>query len=284
MFNIIKDLFKYDGRFRFSLITLLCIVFFALLSFWSPYDPSSSYYVPSNIPPGAKYLFGTNSRGQDIFWMMTFAIKNSLVFGIITALLSRILAIFVGLISGYKGGIIDRVLMSINDSFIVLPLLPILILLKFIIGKMELSTLALVMAVFGWSWDARLIRSQVLSLRERDFTYTSVFSGMGTLKIALKEYFPFIIPIVLATTVNNMLWSLGMEMTLAILGLSAIHISTIGTTIYWANQHQALISGVWWWLAFPIIISIFLFLALYLLSVSLSEYLDPRFRIQQTRV
>lgn len=284
MLNVIKDLFKYDGRFRFALVTVLSLVFLSLLSICSPYNPGSSYNVPSNCPPCLKYIFGTNSRGQDVFWMMTFAMKNSLLFGIITALLSRLIAIFVGLMAGYKGGVSDRILMSLNDSFIVLPVLPILILLNFILGeRINLFSLSLIMAVFGWAWDARLIRSQVLSLREREFTHTAYFSGMNTYKITLREHLPFVIPIVLATTINNMLWALGLEVTLAVLGLSDLRTPTIGTTIYWANQHQALLSGIWWWLAAPIVICMFLFLALYLLSVSLNEYLDPRARLQRMR-
>jgi peptide/nickel transport system permease protein len=84
---------------------------------------------------------------------------------------------------------------------------------------------------------------------------------------------------VFATTINNMLWSIGLEVTLAVLGLSNSNIPTIGTTIYWANQHQALIAGIWWWIAAPIVVSTFLFLGLYLLFASLNVYIDPRTRL-----
>ena len=283
-FRVVADLYRYDLRCRFAFTIIFLVVVFSLLSFVSPYDPGTSYYAAPNQPPSSEHWFGTTSRGQDVFWIMTFAVRNSLVFGVITAFLSRIIAISVGLLAGYKGGIIDRMLMVVNDSFVVLPVLPLLILINFIVqGQMSIIQLAMVMAAFGWAWDARLIRSQVLSLKEREFTYTSVFSGTKTASILISEHLPFVMPIVLSTTINNLLWAIGMEVTLAVLGLSNIGIPTIGTTIYWANQHQALISGIWWWLAAPVIISIVLFVSLYLVVVSLGAYLDPRTRLQRMK-
>ena len=143
--------------------------------------------------------------------------------GLLTAIVSRIIAIFVGLTAGYRGGWIDRMLMSINDSFVVMPVLPILILLSFLLrGKMSLLMLVLIMGLFGWAWDARLIRAQVLSLKERSFTRTAVYSGTRSFRITLNEHLPFVLPVVFATTINNMLWSIGMEVTLSVLGLSDV--------------------------------------------------------------
>jgi peptide/nickel transport system permease protein len=234
-----------------------------------------------DVPPSSEYFFGTNSRGQDIFWWMTFAVRNSLLLGVITALISRVISIIVGLSAGYEGGWLDKFLMSINDSFIVLPLLPILILLGFLLRDiMNLFLLAVILGFFGWPYDARLIRSQVLSLKERLFTRTSVFSGTNSFWITMKEHLPFVLPIVFATTINNMLWSIGMEVTLSVLGLSDLTTPSLGTALFWANQHGALVAGVWWWIAAPALVAIILFLGLYLFFQSINEYIDPRTRLR----
>jgi peptide/nickel transport system permease protein len=192
-----------------------------------------------------------------------------------------VIAVLVGLTAGYRGGWLDRVLMSINDSFVVLPLLPILILLGFLLrNNMNLFYLAVILGLFGWSFDARLIRSQVLSLKERSFTRTAVYSGTSGFRITINEHFPFVLPIVFATTINNILWSIGMEVTLSILGLSDLTTPTIGTALFWANQHGALVAGVWWWIAAPTLVAIILFLGLYLLFMSINEYIDPRTRLR----
>lgn len=282
MLTILRDLLKHDGRFRVAFVFLLAIVVLSLLSFVSPYDPGQTFMVPPDMPPSGEHLFGTSSRGQDVFWWMAFAVRNSLLLGILTAVISRIIAIFVGLTAGYRGGWADRILMSINDSFVVMPVLPILILLSFLLrGQMSLMMLAFIMGLFGWPWDARLIRSQVLSLKERPFTRTAVYSGTSSFLITINEHLPFVLPVVFATTINNLLWSIGMEVTLSVLGLSNVTIPTIGTTIFWANQHQALVAGIWWWLGAPVVIAIILFLGLYLLFSSVNEYIDPRTRLRQ---
>lgn len=233
------------------------------------------------MPPSLEHPFGTSSRGQDIFWWMSFAVRNSLLLGLVTAAVSRVIAIFVGLTAGYRGGFADRMLMSINDSFVVMPVLPILILLSFLLrGSMNLAMLGLLMGLFGWPWDARLIRSQVLSLKERPFTRTAVYSGTGSVRITVNEHLPFVLPVVFATTINNLIWAIGMEVTLSVLGLSDVTLPTIGTTIFWANQHQALVAGVWWWLAAPVLVAVVLFLGLYLFFSSVNEYIDPRTRLR----
>jgi peptide/nickel transport system permease protein len=281
MFKVIRDLLQYDGRFRIAFILLLAVVVMILLSFVSPYEPNRSFQVPMDTPPSLDHFFGTDSRGKDIFWWMTFGVRNSLIMGVITAVISRVIAIIVGLTAGYQGGWLDRVLMSVNDSFVIMPLLPILILLGFLLrDKMNLFLLGVILGFFGWPYDARLIRSQVLSLKERSFTRTAVYSGTNGFWITINEHLPFVLPIVFATTINNMLWSVGMEVTLSVLGLSDLTTPSIGTALYWANLHGALVAGVWWWIAAPALVAIILFLGLYLLFTSINEYIDPRTRLR----
>jgi peptide/nickel transport system permease protein len=281
MLKVLRDLLKYDGRFRIAFVFLTAVVVMVLLSFVSPYDPNKSFVVPWDLPPSREHLFGTTSRGQDLFWWLTYAVRNSLFLGVMTAIISRVIAVLVGLTAGYRGGWLDRVLMSINDSFVVLPLLPILILLGFLLrDSMNLFYLAVILGLFGWSFDARLIRSQVLSLKERSFTRTAIYSGTSGFWITINEHLPFVLPIIFATTINNILWSIGMEVTLSILGLSDLTTPTLGTALFWANQHGALVAGVWWWIAAPTLVAIVLFLGLYLLFMSINEYIDPRTRLR----
>ncbi len=281
MLKVLRDLLRYDGRFRLAIIFLGGVVVMILLSYRSPYDPNKSFAVPWDLPPSREHLFGTTSRGQDLFWWLTFALRNSLFLGVVTAIISRVISVLVGLTAGYQGGWIDRVLMAVSDSFVILPLLPILILLSFLLREsMNLLNLAIILGLFGWSFDARLIRSQVLSLRERSFTRTAVYSGTGGFWITIKEHLPFVLPIVFATTLNNILWSIGMEVTLSVLGLSDLTTPTLGTALYWANVHGALVAGVWWWITAPALATVVLFLGLYLLFTSINEYIDPRTRLR----
>jgi peptide/nickel transport system permease protein len=280
MLRTVRDLFRYNLEFALGASLILVVFGFAAASFFSPYPPMDSYVVAPDAPPSWAYPFGTNSRGQDVFWQLTFAIRNSLLFGLSVALMSRILSLLIGLVAGYAGGITDRILMTINDTFVVIPLFPILVLFFFMMrDNMSWPMLAIAMASLGWPYDARLIRSVALSLRTREFTAMSVFSGMSTRQILVEEHLPYVLPIVFSTTLNNMNWSIGLEVTLSVIGFTNIETPTIGTMIYWANQHTAMVAGVWWWILFPVVLVIMTFLGLYLLSVSMNEYIDPRSRL-----
>ncbi|MEZ4519306.1 MAG: ABC transporter permease [Chloroflexota bacterium] len=279
--NLFKDLWR-DNRFKIS-FTILCILLvYGGLSFFSPYDPTLWHEVPRDLPPSSEHLLGTESRGIDIFWEASFAVRNSFIIALIAGIISRMIAVPVAMLAGYKGGMTDRVMMFISDSFLVIPLFLILVMLTLLVREsMNLVTLGLLLAIFGWAWDARVIRSEILSLREREFTRTAILSGTGTLRMAMNEYLPFVMPLVFATLINVMSWAIGLEITLAILGLTNLDIPTLGTMIFWALSYQAALLGYWWWLLTPVILSILLFTSLYWLSSSISEYLDPRSRIQR---
>jgi len=263
-------------------MVLVIILILAFLSIFSPYDPTLWNVVPKDMKPSAQYLLGTDSNGQDIFWQATFAVRNSLIISLIAGLVSRVIAILVGMVAGYTGGSTDRVLMFISDGLLVIPIFLIFVMLAMLVRKyMNLVVLGLMLSLLSWPWDARLIRSVILSLREREFTKTAILSGTGTVKLVLNEYMPFAMPLIFSTLINNIAFAIGLEITLAFLGLVNLNIPTLGTMLNWAITYQAMFLGRWWWVLTPVILSVFLFMALYWLSVSISEYLDPRTRIQR---
>ena len=281
MWTIIRDLLRHNRGFAAGVGLLGIVALFAALSWVSPYSPLDSYVVPPDLPPGWPHLMGTTSRGQDVFWMLSFAIRNTLAFGLLVALISRALSLLIGLVAGYSGGWVDRLLMSINDTVIVIPLFPILVLFYFVVrDKMTWLSLAAVMACLGWAHDARLIRSVAMCLRSREFTETGIFSGMGMRRILWEEHLPFVMPIVFSTTMNNINWSIGLEVTLSVLGFTDINTPTIGSMIYWANQHTAMVAGIWWWIAFPVLLVVMTFIGLFLLAVAMNEFIDPRSRLK----
>jgi peptide/nickel transport system permease protein len=279
--KIVRDLFR-DYRFRLSFSVLLLLLLLAALTPFAPHDPTIWGVVPRDLGPSWEHLLGTDSKGQDVLWQAAFAVRNSLIISLIAGLLSRVVAVIVGMIAGYKGKVTDRVLMFVSDSLLVIPLFVIIVMVAMLIRRMmNLVTLGLLLAFFGWAWDARLIRSQILSLREREFTQTAVLSGTGSFRLVMKEYMPFAAPLVFSTLINNMSWAIGMEMTLAVLGLVDMNIPTLGTMLQWAISYQAMLLGYWHWIVTPVVLAILLFVALYWLSVSISEYLDPRTRLQR---
>lgn len=282
MFVVVRDLFRYNGSFRVGFMILLLIVTLVILSFFSPYGEQQRRVAPRNEPPSLEYPLGTNSLGQDLFWQVTFAIRNSLIVAGTAVVIGRSIAVALGSFAGYSGGWIDRVLSSITDSFIVIPRLPLIILISFILkGNLTFIELALFLGLLDWAWPSKRYRSQILTLREEEFTNTAVYSGMRTPAVILREHIPFLIPFLLADMVSGFLWAVGMEITLSSFGLSELDRPSLGTMIYWANYYQALLTGKYWWLVAPILSSILIVVSFYLISTSLTEYLDPRTRLKR---
>ena len=281
----IRDLFRFSLSFRFGSIILMIVGILLLLSFFSPFESDDRRVVPRNKPPSAEFILGTTGNGQDGFWLLTFAIRNTLMVSGLAVLIGRSIAVMVGMITGYLGGKTDRVISSIVDSIIVIPRLPLLILIAAILrGEMTVLALALLLGVLDWAHPSKRYRAMILSLREREFTHTAIFSGMNAVKVVVQEHLPFLIPLLLADAVAGFLWAIGMEVTLSVLGLSDLSAPSIGTLIFWGNYHHALLRGRVWILAAPIAASVLMVVGFYLVSLSLSEYLDPRTRLSRLTV
>ena len=282
---VIRDLFRYSPSFRIGAVLLTLVFLMVALSFFSPYEPDDRRAVPRNEPPSAEYWFGTTSTGQDVFWMLTFAIRNTLIVAGIAVVIGRGIGVMLGMTSGYLGGRFDRILSSFVDSFIVIPRLPLVILLASIMrGQLSMVGLGVLLGLLDWAYPSKRYRAQVLSLREREFTYTGVYSGMNTLKIVTQEHLPFLIPFLLADVVSGFLFAIGFEVTLSVLGLSDLNTQTVGTMIYWGNYYQALLTNRTWVLVAPVVATIVIVTGFYLVSIGLSTYLDPRTRLVRLQV
>lgn len=272
---------KRQGRlvwlvnFRLGL-GLLILAIMGLGSFilpnFAPVDPSIQSSYMRNLPVSAAHFLGTNSLGQDIFWFLVFGIRNSLTLGILVAIGVTVIATIVGLSAGYIGGTFERIVMLFVDTFITMPLLPILIILGALIrGNTSFMTVGIIIVLFGWAWDARTVRSMALSLREREFINMARFSGANTVQVLLREIFPYVSAYMVVGFINTVLFAINTEATLAVIGLSKVEVPTLGSIIFWALNYNALFTGQYIWLVAPIIATITLFLGLFLTSTGFNQ-------------
>lgn len=244
---------------------------------FAPEDPTAWNTYLRNLPPSSVHYMGTNNLGQDIFWLLTWSIRNSLWIGLGVAALATLIGVLVGLLSGFVGGYADRSLTLLMDIVISVPSLPILILLSALLGgRTSLLIIAGVLVIFNWPWPGRQARAMALSLREREFINVAQASGEGTLKIIVVEILPFVLGWALANFINTILVAISAESGLAIIGLSSLKEATLGTMIYWAMQHQALLLEKWLWILSPILSIMLLFIGLFLVSTGWSDYFATR--------
>jgi peptide/nickel transport system permease protein len=243
-----------------------------ILPFFAPADPSIQATYMRNLPSSGAHWLGTNALGQDIFWFLVFSIRNSLALGVLVAVGVTIIATIVGLSAGYIGGRFERIVMLVVDTFITIPLLPILIILGSLIrGNTSFFTIGFIIIIFGWAWDARTVRSMALSLREREFINMARFSGANTLEILWREVFPYVMAYTLVGFINTILFAINLEATLAVIGLSKVEVPTLGSIIFWALNYNALFTGQYTWLVAPILSTVTLFLGLFLTSTGFNQ-------------
>lgn len=252
-------------------LLLLCLVLGGILPWFAPGDPLEWYSAPRNQGPSATHLLGTTSLGQDVFWLLTYALRNSLMLGLVVAGLSTLIGVFLGLAAGYAGGWLDRVLSFFMDALLSIPSLPILILMAALFGgELSLPVVAVLLVIFNWPFPARQVRAVALSMREREFINVAWFSGESGVRILVRHIFPYIAGWSAANFINTVLVGVSTESALAVIGLSSAQQATLGTMIYWAINYQALLGGKYVWIGSPVVAVVLLFIGLFLVSSGMS--------------
>ena len=260
---------------RLAIGTVIIAAFLVLgvvLPGFAPSDPTLWQSVPRNRPPSLEYLLGTTSQGQDVFWLLTWSVRNSLWLGVVVAAAATVIGVFIGLFAGYVGGFLDRAVSLVIDATIVIPVLPVLILVSAImLGQSSLPVIALVLIVFNWPFPARQVRSVALSLRERGFTHTAWMSGESRLRIVVWQFAPYLRAWSMANFVNTVLVATILETSIAVIGLSSGTQATLGTMLFWALEFQAILAERWWWIGAPVIAIVLLFIGLFFMSSGIEE-------------
>ena len=259
-------------------IGLFMTAFFVILGFVVFYLPHVNPFTfntyPKKLAPSGTHWLGTTSMGQDIFWLLIEGIHNSLLIGLIVATIGTVVGVFVGLLAGFSGGVLDRVLTVITDTFVVIPSLPILILMTALMkGSATVIMMALVLGMFAWAWPSRQIRSLALTIKERDFIHTAWFSGEGTFQVVVTEILPFALTWSLSNFMNATLAAIASESSLAVLGLSPANLISLGNMIQWARDRNAIFAKQWFWIGSPIVATVLLFIGLFLLITGYNDYM-----------
>ncbi len=268
-----------SARFKigFFVVAVLVICAFIVTLFYT--GPSITEYnsYKKNLPISAQHLLGTTSLGQDTFWMLIFSLRNSIIIGVIVGIFGTVVGVLYGLVAGFVGGTVDRIMMTISDTFIVIPSLPVLILMTSLMsGSLTVLPIAIVLSLFAWAHPSRHVRAMCLSMKERDFISTARFSGEGILQIVVTEILPYLLTWSLSNFMNAILVAIGQESSLAVLGLSSSTLPTLGNMIQWSRDRNAIMAKKWLWIGSPITTTMILFISLFMLITGYNEYISKK--------
>jgi peptide/nickel transport system permease protein len=261
-----------------GLLMLLLAVTLAVFAPWlAPYDPRERVEVtPEDIlaPPDGEHWLGRDDAGKDVLSLLIYGARVSLVVGFTASFMSMIIGTSVGLAAGYYGGRIGNVSMRFVDFLMVIPDLPLMLVIIAVMGRVLLNII-LVIGLLGWTYTARLVRSQVLTVKERQFVLRARSLGASNLRIILSHVLPLVLPLIIAQAVLDISVAILAESTLAFLGLGDPTLISWGSMLNFAFE-RAISRQAWWFILPPGFAIVWVSLSLILIGNTLDQIVNPR--------
>lgn len=271
-----------------ALAGVIILAVFALVAVFgpmlAPFSPTQVGVGLSGEAPSSHHWLGTTQMGEDIFSQLLAGTRGSLEMAVAAALLTTMLAITIGLTAGYLGGVVDNVLSVFTNIFLIFPALPLLIVVSSYANAFNLRgpfTMAFVIAAVGWPWGARALRSQMLSMRSKDFVLASRVVGESNSRLIFAEILPNMLSIVVANFIFATLAAIGAEVGLDFIGLGDTSQATWGTMLYWAQSNAALLQHRWNWFIPPGVCIGLFSIGLVLTNYAIDEMTNPRLRSER---
>jgi len=235
-------------------IGLFMLAFFVLVAIFAPmltpYDPKDISFGPSEQPSPDHWL-GTTQAGQDVLAQLIYGTRTSLIVGALGGSIATFIALVVGLVAGYMGGVVDEILLFIINLGLVVPALPLMIAVASYSPVKGLTIIVVVIGLTSWAWAARFKRSQVLTLRARDYITSAQFAGDGPFRIIFREILPNMLSLTVLGFIGSANGAIGAEAGLEFLGVGDPSTISWGMMLNWANNGGAMITGQWAWLVAP---------------------------------
>lgn len=269
--------------FVFSLGALLAIIMFGAVGPMFVRNPleihkDSLGRTRQYEPPSLEFILGTDDFGRDVFSQLAYGTRNSLIVGVFAGVLATLIAVLVGSIGAYKGGLIDDLCNGITTIILSFPMLPLLTIIATLFEERSLFFVGLLIAVVSWPWAARAIRAQVLSLKEREFVDLARVSGMRESVIVITEILPNLLAYVLMVFVIITGGAVAMEAGVSMMGAGPSETITLGMMLFWAISNETIRSGFWWEFIPPGFILTAILMVIYVLHSSMDEVFNPRLR------
>lgn len=240
-------------------------------------------YCPRTQPDCAEpkaYPFGTDAQGRDLFAVAVTGTWMTIQIGLLAGGIGLFVGTVLGFTSAFYGGLYDAFIRLVVDVLLTVPALLVLVVVASSLGNQSISVtgMGLIISLLSWRGPARVIRSQVLSMRERPYVMMARLNGMSSMAIIFKELIPNLLPYLGASLVSAVTAAIFASMGLAALGLGPLREPTLGVTIYWVINQSAFLRGLWWWGAVPMTIVALIFVMLFMISIGLDEVANPRVR------
>jgi peptide/nickel transport system permease protein len=273
-----------NPKSRGGLIVLVFMILVALFAPWiATHDPHEFSLLDAKQAPSWHHLFGTTDQGTDIFSQVVLGTRTSLMLGAAAAVLAMTLATVLGILAAYTGGLVDEGINFLTNVFLVIPTIPLLVVISGYLQSRGMVTMILVLGLTLWAFEARILRGQALSLRNRDFVLAAQVAGESTWRIVFGELVPNMISRIAAGFVLVFYVALLTDAGLEFLGLGDMDSTSWGVTLYWAQVNSAVLQGEWWPFVFPGGALALTVAALVFVLAGIDEVSNPRLRVEKPK-
>jgi peptide/nickel transport system permease protein len=264
------------ARIGFALLAIFILMALAA-PVVAPYSPTATSFADS-LPPSAQHLLGTTSSGQDALSQLLYGARTSVLVAFAAGGLATVVAIVVGLIAGFSSGPLDEVLSFAMNVMLIIPGLPLMIVITAYLPGRGPGVIILVIALTGWAWGARVLRSQAKSVAARDFVLAARLAGDSAMRIVFREILPNMTSLIAASFFGAATAAVLAEAGLEFLGLGNPNAVSWGTMLYWAENSNALLTGQWGVIVGPGLCIALLASSLSLINFGVDALSNPRLR------
>ena len=266
---------------RKATVGALLLLFFCLVALFPgviAHDNPNAEIYPRHLGPSAQHLLGTTAFGQDMFAQLVWGTRPVLLIALVAGFGATVIAMLIGVASAYLGGVWDGVLGTVTDVLLVIPLFPLLIVIASYLHGAGTTVLIAVIILTSWSYTARQLRAQALSLRDRDFLNAARVRGERSLYIIVVEIIPTMTSLLVAAFLTNALYAVLFSASLQFIGLGDPGVTSWGTMLYWAENDEAFQTGQALWIIAPGLCIVALGAAFALLNYAFDEIGNPALR------
>jgi peptide/nickel transport system permease protein len=271
------------SRNKMGMAGVIILLFFIGMAIFSAVadparlDPTITTNGPRLAGPSFRYPLGTDRQGISVLSLVIEGSRTSLYIGLTAAVISMVIGTAVGLWAGYKSAVTDALLMRITDAFLVLPWLAFAIVMASILGQNTFAII-LIIGITSWAGTARLVRAQVLSVKERNYIERSRALGTSDFQVVIRHVLPNLMPVIFANTILTIAIAILSESALSFLGLGNPLSKSWGTLIEEAFGAGALSLHAWWWLMAPSLCIVLVVLGFTMVGFAMDEIINPRIR------
>lgn len=273
----VKILFK-SGFFCSGLVLFLLVVGFAVIY------PAVNHADPFEMvamafqPPQEGIPLGTDNFGRNLLLELAHGTRTSLQVGFAAGVIATLIGLFIGLLSGYRGGLLDNLLTTFTNMFIVIPSFIILVLVSVSLNSRNVALTSAIIGLTCWPWTARAVRAQTSSLRNRDHVNIARITGFSTSRIIMTEILPYIMSYVVMAFIIQLASGILAEASISMLGLGPLNTVSLGVMLNWALVFEAPASGAWWTFLPPAGVIGAITFSLYMMNLGMDEIFNPKIR------